>query len=168
MTTKNSKQEDIIEQILTDHKPIKKCIKVMKDFDETNNDRRKAFEEFAAYLVPHAKAEEHVLYAFLKNDADLCQEGFEGDVEHDLAVNLIDDIKHTDDEDLWSAKVKVLAELVEHHLKEEEDEVLPNFKKHSKHDERIYLGQDYAQAKNEIQGQQRPETSRGPEAVHFQ
>jgi len=138
---------DIIEIILEDHKPLKKLCKVMKSEDAEFEEKTAAFEEFAPLLIAHAKPEEQVLYTFLKEDEDLRAEGFEGDVEHGLADQMIEDAKRTKDQDLFEARIKVLAELVEHHLKEEETEVFPDFKKHSNKDERREMGHEYLDVK---------------------
>jgi len=41
-----------------------------------------------------------------------------------FADQLVEENMRTDDEDLWSARVKVLAELVEHHIEQEPKNVL--------------------------------------------
>jgi hemerythrin superfamily protein len=149
-----SKGKDIVELILADHKPLKKLIKIMKDSDKHDMDERQnAFEEFAPLLVTHAKPEEQVLYVAMKQDDDMIEEGYEGDVEHGLADQLIEEIKRTDDEDLWSARVKVLAELVEHHIEEEEEDMLPDFRKHSEPEDRVSMGQKYLQLKEKLASQ---------------
>ena len=150
--TKNAKtnKEDIIELILQDHKALKKLIKVMKNSDNDLNERQAAFEEFAPLLVIHAKPEEQTMYVFMKDDEELREEGFEGDVEHGLADQLLEEIKRTDDEDLWGARVKVLAELVEHHIEEEEEELLPDFRKHSDIEERVQMGAKFMELKNKL------------------
>lgn len=150
--TKNAKpnKEDIIELILHDHKALKKLIKVMKNSDNDLSERQEAFEEFAPLLVVHAKPEEQTMYVFMKDDEDLREEGFEGDVEHGLADQLLEEIKRTDDEDLWGARVKVLAELVEHHIEEEEEELLPDFRKHSDIEERVQMGAKFMELKNKL------------------
>jgi hemerythrin superfamily protein len=149
-----SKGQDIIQLILADHKPLKKLIKIMKDSDKHDlSERQDAFEEFAPLLISHAKPEEQTMYVFMKDDEDLREEGFEGDVEHGLADQMVEEIKRTDDEDLWSARVKVLAELVEHHIEEEEEELLPDFKKHSEPTERIELGAAFLRLKKQLEAQ---------------
>lgn len=157
-TTKKAGQKaetDIIKLILEDHKPLKELIEVMKDSEKSFLERSAAFEEFAPLLVTHAKPEEESLYTFMKDDEELREGGFEGDVEHALADQMIEEIKRTeDDEDLWSARVKVLAELVEHHIEEEESELLPDVKKHSSAEERASMGEQYLnrRAKYEAMG----------------
>jgi hemerythrin superfamily protein len=143
--------EDIVKLILDDHKELKKLIKVMKDDEEEMDEKREAFDQFATLLLAHAKPEEEVLYSHLKNIDDLRWEGFEGEVEHQLADQLVEETKRTDDEDELCARIKVLAELVEHHIEEEEDEMLPDFKKYSDKEERRVLGLDFLNLKSQIQ-----------------
>lgn len=149
---KVSEQGDIITLILKDHAPLKKLIKIMKNSDKDLSERQDAFEQFCPLLVAHAKSEEQVLYAHLKEQDDLREEALEGDVEHGLADQMVEEAMRTDDEDLWSARVKVLAELVEHHIEEEEEELLPDFRKNSEREERVELGEEYLAAKENING----------------
>lgn len=135
--------DDIVKLILDDHKPLKQLIKVMKNTDKGAAERKRAFETFAPLLLAHAKPEEQALYEHMKGGPDMRTEAFEGDVEHTLADQLVEQVKLTDDEDLWSARVKVLAELVEHHIEEEEEEMLPDFRKETDSEERVVLGQKY-------------------------
>ena len=147
--TKSLEQEmDIIDLILQDHKPLKELIEIMKDTDNSLEDRKSAYDEFAPLLQKHAKPEEQILYVHMKREKELRTDGFEGDVEHILAEQMVDEAKNTGDEDLWSARVKVLAELVEHHIEEEEEELLPKFKKASSQEERVAMGIEFLEAKD--------------------
>lgn len=143
--------DDIISMILEDHQALKQLIQVMKDTDIDLDERQNAFEEFAPRLTVHAKPEEKTMYTFMKDDEDLREQGFEGDVEHSLADQLAEEIRRTNDEDLWTARVKVLAELVEHHIQEEEDVLLPDFKKHSGEENRADLGREFIRLKQELE-----------------
>lgn len=149
--TVSNSEPDIIKLILEDHKPLKELIHVLKNSDTDLEERELAFEEFTSLLTIHAKAEEQVLYTFMKEIKDLREEAFEGDVEHGLADQMIEEALLTEDQDLWSARVKVLAELVEHHLKEEEDDMLPDFKKYSEKAERAQLSEQYVQMKAKLE-----------------
>lgn len=147
MNTRAS-NDDIVQLILEDHKALKQLIKTMKDSDAELSERQEAFEEFAPLLISHAKPEEQTLYVKMKNEDEMREDGFEGDVEHQLADQLVEEIKRTtEDEDLWSARVKVLAELVEHHIEEEEEDMLPDFKKEVETEERMQLGQEFLRLK---------------------
>jgi hemerythrin-like domain-containing protein len=67
----------------------------------------------------------------------------EGDTEHHIADRLVDEIKFAIEEDVWEAKAKVLAELVEHHIEEEEEEMLPQVRKAIELEERERIGEEY-------------------------
>lgn len=162
--------KDIIGLITEDHKPLKHLIETLKDPSVPVQERQGAFEEFAALLTIHAKAEEQVLYVFMKKDEELRTEGFEGDVEHGLAEQLVDEIRNTQDENLWSARVKVLAELVEHHIEEEEDELLPDFKKGTNVETRERMGAQYLERKEIVEKDEievaQAEDGEGPVVTH--
>ncbi|MES2801352.1 MAG: hemerythrin domain-containing protein [Bdellovibrionota bacterium] len=142
-------KEDIIKLILTDHEPLKRLIGVLKDLNTPIRTRRRIFEQFAPLLLVHAKSEQESLYTFLKDEnKELRIDGLEGDVEHELAEHMIEEVKMAEDSDLWSARAKVLAELVEHHIEEEESEMLPLFKKESDVEDRVMIGKQYLELKD--------------------
>ncbi len=143
------KSTDIVELIIEDHKPLKELIEVMKDSEKDMVERVTAFREFIPILIAHAKPEGEILYTFMKKNKKLREGGFEGEVEHILAEQLVEEAKRTDDEDLLSARIKVFAELVEHHLKEEEKGLLPDVKRNSTSNERILLGSHFLKLKLE-------------------
>lgn len=141
---------DIVSLILEDHKALKRLIKTLKNTDLEFEERKVAFDDFAPILVTHAKPEEETLYKFMKLSEELRTEAFEGEVEHTLADQLLEEIKRTQEEEVWSAKVKVLAELVEHHIEEEESDLLPEFKQASPLVEREQLGELFLMKKTEL------------------
>lgn len=143
---------DIVTLILHDHMPLKRLIKIMKS-DKPFSERKAAYKEFVPLLVAHAKAEEQSLYVAMKADDDLREEAFEGDVEHQLADQMAEEAERAEEKDLYGARIKVLAELVEHHIKEEEDELLPDYRKHSEADDRVALGEKYLQLKAQIEAE---------------
>lgn len=142
-TGKLATPSDIIDVIMEDHKPLKELIKIMKDSDKDFSERKQAFEEFAPTLIAHAKPEEEILYTTMKSNKELREEGFEGDVEHAIADQLVEECKRTTDKDLLSARIKVLAEVVEHHIEEEEEELLPSFKSETDKNLRESLGEKF-------------------------
>lgn len=144
-------ESDIIKLILEDHKPLKKLIKKLKDWESELVERKQAFEEFSLLLTTHANAEKEALYKVLERNEDLAKEGYEGEVEHSLAVQTLEAAMDDETEETWSAKVKVLAELVEHHIEEEESEMLPEFRKQSSPEERARIGAKYLVLKKKNQ-----------------
>ena len=142
---------DLVSIILEDHKMLKDLIKQMKDSDLSLDEREAAFAEFAPALLAHARPEELTLYTSMKSDGEMREDGFEGDVEHGLADQMIEEAKRTEDKDLLGARIKVLAELVEHHIQEEEESMLPEYRANTEEAERIRLGQKFLILKAEIQ-----------------
>lgn len=148
---KDTKQShDIIDLILEDHKPLKELIKILKDTEADPGERFTAFEKFAPLLNVHSKPEEQSLYAHLKKDDELRVDALEGDAEHAISDLLLHEIFEVEDKDMWSAKVKVLAELVENHIKGEEHDLLPAFKKNSDEKLRLELGGQFLHLKTVV------------------
>ena len=147
---KKSSANDVVELILRDHKPLKKLIKSLKSEDITIARKRPLFAEFASLLAAHAKPEEKSLYVHMKEEDKLRTDAFEGDTEHAIADQLIAEIKMANDEDKWMAKVKVLAELVEHHIEEEEEDMLPRVKKEIVAEMREEIGEEYLRLRGEF------------------
>jgi len=80
-------------------------------------------EQICRELTIHAKIEEDIFYPACAGavDEDLLKEAR---VEHDGAKVLIAEIEAGGpDDDFYDAKVKVLSEMIEHHVKEEEKRV---------------------------------------------
>ena len=142
--------EDIISVIKEDHVPLKELIAVMKDDDKPVAERKQAFMEFAPLLMTHAKAEEKSLYDFMKTAKGLRADAFEGDTEHMVADQLCEEIKRTTDEDALGARIKVLAEMVEHHIEEEEKDILPNVREQVDEARLVSLTAKYVQVQSEI------------------
>jgi hemerythrin-like domain-containing protein len=77
-------------------------------------------------LTVHAQIEEEIFYPALRDsikESDLLDEAA---VEHQSAKDLIAQIEAgTEADDMFDAKVKVLGEYVDHHIKEEKNEIFP-------------------------------------------
>ncbi|MDY0747550.1 hemerythrin domain-containing protein [Paucibacter sp. R3-3] len=100
--------------------------------DEAEDDEKQSIaQQICTMLTAHAMAEEEIFYPAardaLGDDEDLIDEAT---VEHASAKDLIAQIEASSpDEELFDAKVKVLGEYIEHHVKEEEGEMFPKVKK---------------------------------------
>ena len=91
-------------------------------FEKAGGDgtKQKLANQICLELSVHAQIEEEIFYPACegKVDEDLLKESY---VEHDGAKILINDIMAgSPDEAFYDAKVKVLSEQIEHHVKEEE------------------------------------------------
>jgi hemerythrin superfamily protein len=128
-STGTSARLDAIKLLKMDHETVQK---LFKEFEKTDNNRRKKeiAETICAELTAHATVEEEIFYPAAREaleEGDLMDEAV---VEHASAKELIAQIEAgSPGDELWDAKVMVLGEYIEHHVKEEEKEMFPKVKK---------------------------------------
>jgi len=116
-----------------DHTEVHKLFKQYDKAAEAGanvSDRQAMAEEICMKLTIHATSEEEIFYTAARAagiDSALLDEA---EVEHASAKDLIAQIRAmTPEEDLYDAKVKVLGEYIDHHVKEEEEEMFPKCRK---------------------------------------
>lgn len=134
----------VIEAIERDHDDLKKFIGVLKSDSRRPATKKAAYKQFAELLKSHSSSEEKAVYAKCLRIGALKQEAYEGYVEHTIAAKLmkeLDGMRSTSPE--WLAKAKVLAELVEHHLVEEERNFLPTLRSHVEAEERAEMREEF-------------------------
>lgn len=115
----------IYDALKKDHEVMKQLLKQMHDSsDGAVNRRRDLLEKLHDLLIPHARAEEKVLYDTLKEiegTEDIALEGYE---EHSTVESVLRELNNVDPSDpRWMAKLEVLKENLEHHVEEEENEM---------------------------------------------
>jgi hemerythrin-like domain-containing protein len=96
-------------------------------------------EELANSLAAHMAIEQDIFYPMVsKIDEELVGESFE---EHALAELALKRLLSTDPEDdSFDARVTALKELIEHHVKEEEEELFPKVEKKIDEEELKQIG----------------------------
>jgi len=131
--TAAQKTSDAISLLIEDHNKVKKLFKEFEGLKKsrTSKDKKsKLVKEICTELTIHAQVEEEVFYPAVRkaiDDQDLMDEA---EVEHAGAKELISQLEEmSPDEDLYDAKVTVLSEYIDHHVKEEEQEMFPSVKK---------------------------------------
>ncbi|HZY20429.1 MAG TPA: hemerythrin domain-containing protein [Ramlibacter sp.] len=125
--------EDALELLDADHNAVRKLFQAYRELaaNDASEARRKALaEQICMELTIHAKLEEELFYPPVRDairDDDLLDEA---EVEHAAARDLIVQILSMDPhEELYDAKVTVLGEYIDHHVKEERDEIFPKVRK---------------------------------------
>lgn len=116
---------DPIELLKSQHKEVDELFKQIEDLSpKAYKSKQKIFETIAKKLELHTQIEEKVFYPATKQlDKDLILEAYE---EHDVVKDLIEKIQACGPEDeSFDAKICVLKEAVQHHVKEEENELFP-------------------------------------------
>jgi hemerythrin superfamily protein len=126
------REQDAIALLKSDHKKVKA---LFSEFDKIKDDG--ADEDKAAIVAQicnelkiHTTIEEEIFYPAVRKaieDSDLMDEAL---VEHAGAKDLIAQLEEAAvDDDLYSAKVTVLGEQIDHHVKEEEGSMFPKAQK---------------------------------------
>ncbi|HJS02333.1 MAG TPA: hemerythrin domain-containing protein [Variovorax sp.] len=127
-TTKRS-EPDACSLLDTDHRNVKKMFKEYETLAGSkaagaSQKKRDLANQICMELTVHAQIEEEIFYPALRQaikDTDLLDEA---EVEHASAKDLIAQIQEaTDADDKFDAKVTVLGEYVDHHVKEERNEI---------------------------------------------
>ena len=113
---------DAIALLKADHRKVEE---LFASFEAAKGDgKKKALaEQICMELTVHTKIEEDIFYPACEGavEEDLLKEAY---VEHDGAKVLIAEIEAGGpDDEFYEAKVKVLSEMIEHHVKEEEQRV---------------------------------------------
>ncbi len=113
---------DAVALLKADHRKVED---LFAKFESAKGDgKKKALaEQICLELTVHTRIEEDIFYPACEGavEEDLLKEAY---VEHDSAKVLIAEIEAGGpDDEFYDAKVKVLSEMIEHHVKEEEQRV---------------------------------------------
>jgi hemerythrin superfamily protein len=153
---------DAIKLLIADHKEVKALFKdyeKLVDDEADSADKQQLAEQICVMLTAHATVEEEIFYPAareaLGEEEDLVDEAT---VEHASAKDLIAQIQASSpDDDLYDAKVTVLGEYIDHHVKEEENEMFPKLKKADI--DLAALGEEIAVRKEELLAELGAETA---------
>lgn len=116
---------DAIHLLKEDHRKVED---LFKEFEQTHtkSQKQKLIKQIVTELTVHAALEEKFIYPLLGFEGDKTKEAYE---EHHLVKMTLAELdKMSGSEDNARAKVKVLCEVVKHHIKEEEHNLLPSLK----------------------------------------
>lgn len=145
--------KNAIDLLTADHHKVKA---IFEEYDEISGDDDRDEEKLTLVqqicheLTVHAQIEEELLYPVARSALDDEELVDEAVVEHAGIKDLIEELQAMEPSaDLFDAKVKVLKEYVEHHVKEEEDELFPKLKRASDYDDEE-VGAQLADRKEEL------------------
>jgi hemerythrin superfamily protein len=131
-STRSTQAQDAIAMLTADHKRVKTLFSEFDKLKEEGSDEEKSaiVEQICNEMTIHAQLEEEIFYPAVReaiDDSDLMDEAI---VEHAGAKELIAQLEEANPEDdLYDAKVTVLGEQIDHHVKEEEDDMFPQARK---------------------------------------
>jgi hemerythrin-like domain-containing protein len=115
--------EGILQDLHNDHSEVDALLGRIMD-SKDGSERSRLFTEMKSKLLPHLKAEQEVLYQRLETgkSEESRRFGNEGTSEHQIVEQQIQKMSSLGNtmSDQWTAELKVLQELIEHHVGEEE------------------------------------------------
>jgi hemerythrin superfamily protein len=144
--------QDAIALLTADHREVAEMFEQFEQLgDRATTSKEKLKDKICKALIAHTTIEEEIFYpavraANVEEGEDMVDEAI---VEHAAAKDLIKQLQEMQpDDDLYDAKVKVLSEQIEHHVKDEEKEMFPKAKKAGL--DLLALGQEMALRKQEL------------------
>lgn len=145
---KNPKTQDATALLRADHKLVSG---LFGEYGKTRSSakKKKLVAKICTELSVHAQVEEEIFYPAVKlalKDSEMIPEAT---VEHATLRDLIAQVEGVEpDGEMFDAKIRVMCEYVEHHVKEEQDEMFPKAK--SAKLDMVVLGARMAERKAEL------------------
>ena len=125
---------DALQLLMAEHREVRSMFQRYRKLaaaGRRGDERMLLVSQICVALTLHTQIEEEILYpaarAVLTRDEEIVDEAY---VEHAGAKTLIAQLKTmTSDQPLYDAKVKVLGEYIDHHVREEETEFFPRLRR---------------------------------------
>lgn len=141
---------DALELLKKDHRKVGD---LFAQFKATKDEKKhqQLFEQIRAELETHTYIEETVLYPTFEKYGDLKAMVLEAYEEHKQIKTLINEVTAlSEGSERFDAKLKVMGENVEHHVKEEEDDIFPKVRKLFDQQQLEQLGLELEAAKKQF------------------
>ena len=155
MPNNSSASIDAVELLKQQHREVEEMFERFENMtDRAKVSKKKLADEICNALIMHTTIEEEIFYPATREASDETEDMVdEAVVEHASAKDLIAQIMEMDPgDDLYYAKVKVLSEMVEHHVEEEEKEMFPKTRELKL--DLVALGQEMQARQQEIEASQ--------------
>jgi hemerythrin-like domain-containing protein len=135
---------DVVERIEHDHREVEQLFEEFK-----SNTSKATATKICDELDKHTRAEDSAVYPVFADElSDEKGKVKEASNEHQEARQLIGRIRNTEDEAHLSELMNELERAIQHHVHEEESEMLPKARRELPSDELDSLGEKFQQAKN--------------------
>ena len=143
---------DILDTLQTEHDEVQALLDRLVE-SENGREQKSLVARIQQALIPHTKAEEKVVYdavlALKGKDAKI--DGNEGYLEHSLASETLKKLgKLTANGPEFLAAAKVLRELVNHHIQEEERNIWAQVQENFSDEQRGQMNRDFLAAKKRV------------------
>ena len=122
------KGPDATALLRADHKLVSELFAAYAKTRATSK-KKKLVDQICTELTIHAQVEEEIFYPAFKQSLKDKELVPEATIEHGTVKALIAQVEGVEpDGEMFDAKIKVLAEYVKHHVKEEQNEMFPKAK----------------------------------------
>ena len=144
---------NIFDTIIEEHKNFRKvATKLEETTSRAIKTRTDLFTSLKDEILAHHEAEEKVLFSELYKHKELKELVLESTEEHNVMDYLIGELESLSVEhENWGPKFKVLKEILEHHLDEEEKGLFPKAKKILDKDTSEKLGKKFKKLDESIE-----------------
>lgn len=143
---------NLVDLLIQRHRELHAGLKRLQS-EEDSALREETLRQVTHDLAVHTSVEEIVLYPAVRKElGDIDPKKFSAGVlqmleEHHAAKTILDELYSMDrTSERFLAKARVLMENVDHHIKEEEDNLLPDLQKHWSRERLEDLGEEFARA----------------------
>lgn len=142
-----------------DHREVRKLLTTLVDTEE-GSEREQLVREVEQALSLHMMIEEQLLYPRIAQEIG-SEDEEEAEIEHGLARDGVSKLVEMVDKPGFGAVVEMLKAGIEHHVEEEETQLLPELKSSLDRKEWLALGDRIAEAKTEAGRPPKPARSNG-------
>lgn len=143
----NTQETDLIELLKKEHEQL---LARFKRIEKSSKKEIRLFGQLENDLKTHMEGEERFFYTLLEQHQQARQRVLESYEEHYLSKLVFSTFNSQAlDEERWAAKIKVLMEFLEHHMKEEETQLFPLAPNLLKKEELQRISEQYLGLRNE-------------------
>jgi hemerythrin superfamily protein len=122
-----SESQDAIGLLKQDHRKVEA---LFSEFEKASSNKQSILNQIIKELSIHATVEENLVYPLCEDIDKIAEDTAEAYEEHHVVKMMLAELADIPAEkEVVAAKVRVLCELVKHHVKEEERDLLPQLKK---------------------------------------
>jgi len=126
----SARPDDAVSLLMADHRAAEDLFKQYEKAKDDAKTKQAIAHKVIGELRIHMALEEEIFYPASRPFVDEQDTVNEAEVEHASAKDLMDQIEAmSPEDDYYDAKVKVLSELIEHHVEEEETEYFPEVRR---------------------------------------
>ena len=144
---------DVRDVLREEHQQLQELATAVVEADDPAQAKR-IFHQLKEALVRHSRAEERVVYNALMDckEPEAIELAEEGEIEHEIADRLLQqNTRGRADSPGWKARMKVLRDMLEHHVRDEESHVFDALERHFSLRELQKMGERFEEHKERVQ-----------------